>query len=192
MKKRLILLFLVILTGCSNPPAPKEKAATDDAHVKHKPSTVKPAANPWKTGSYAVKEGETEGRKFVRFVTEGVFSDSTKNNNYLYAEVIVNTANAGILLREMKKSNPAEKFSGPVLIKMTNSSGQELQMTSTRSWNKSGGILIERNNNDYSQFRIFLLQNNKGIVKVEIKDSGTKIYNFSINTDGFSDSFTSL
>jgi len=190
MFKRLTFLFLVILAGCSNPPAP-EKAVTNNAPAKPKTTTVKPVANPWTVNSFAPKEGETEGTKFVRFVTEGVFSDSTKNNNYLYAEVLVNKTSAGIFLRPLNKSNPAEKFSDPVQIKMTSSEGMELQMTSTRRWNSSGGILIEKNNNDYSQFRIFLLQN-KGKVSVEVKDSGTKIYNFSINTDGFSDSFTKL
>ena len=191
MLKRLIFLFLVILAGCSNPPAPKEKPVTNNSKAKPGASTVKPVANPWTISSFAPKEGETEGRKFVRFVTEGVFSDSIKNNNYLYAEVLVNKASAGIFLHELKKSSPAEKFSEPVQIKMTNSEGQELQMNSTRKWNSSGGILIEKNNNDYSQFRIFLLQS-KGPVTIEIKDSGTKIYHFSINADGFSDSFPKL
>jgi hypothetical protein len=191
MKKRLILLFLVILAGCSNPPAPEEKAVTKKINPKPRASTAKPVANPWTISSFAPKEGEKEGRKFVRFVTVGVFSDSIKNNNNLFAEVLVNKTSAGIFLHELKKSAPAEMFSEPVQIKMTNTSGEVLQMTSTRRWNSSGGILIEKNNNDYSQFRIFLMQN-KDILTIEIKDSGTKIYHFSINTEGFSDSFTKL
>ncbi len=91
----------------------------------------------------------------------------------------------------MKKANPAQKFSEPVQIIMTNFPGKELYMTSARRWNSSGGILIERKNNDYCQFRIFLLQI-EGTVTVEIKDSGTKIYNFDIITNGLSDSFTMI
>jgi hypothetical protein len=191
MLKRGTFLFLAILAGCSNPPAPKEINARTSSPVKSKASTTKTVANPWTISSFAPKEGETEGRKFVRFVTDCDFSDSTQKKGDLYAEVIVNKESAGILLHELKKSSTVQKFSVPVHIKMTNSSGQELQMNSTRRWNSSGGILIEKNNNDYSQFRIFLLQN-KGTVTIEIKDSGGKIYHFSINAAGFSDSFTKL
>jgi hypothetical protein len=191
MLKRVIFLFLVILAGCGNPNVPKEKNVRSASPVRSKTSANIPAANPWITGSFAPKEGETEGVKFVRYVTEGDFSDSTQNKSHLFAEIIFNKESAGIFLRELKKSNPAEKFTEPVQIKMTNSSGEELLMNSTKRWNSSGGILIERNNGDYSQFRIFLLQNN-GIITVEIKDSGTKIYHFSINAGGFSDSFTKL
>lgn len=189
MLKKGIFLIMVILSGCSNPPEPKNTNAT--SHAKPKTSSAKPKANPWAISSFAPREGEAEGKKFVRFVTEGDFSDSTQNNNHLYADIIVNTSSAGIFLHERKKANPAEKFNEPVQINMTNSLGQELKMNSTRRWNKSGGILIERNNNDYSQLRIFLLES-KGSVTVEIKDSKTKIYHFSINVDGFSDSFTRL
>lgn len=191
MLKRLVFLFIVILAGCSNPPAPKELNNSTASHVKSKAPYVKPVVNPWTISSFAPREGETEGIKFVRSVTEGDFSDSAKINNYLYAEVIVNTATAGIFLHEFKKTSPAQKFNEPVQIKMTNSAGEELHMNSTRRWNSSGGILIEKNNNDYSQFRIFLLQS-KGKVTVEIKDSGTKIYHFSMNAEGFSDSFAKL
>jgi hypothetical protein len=191
MMKRGLFLLLVILAACSNPTARKGINASTASPIKSKTSTIKPVANPWTISSFAPKQGETEGRKFVRFVTEGDFSDSTLKNSYLYADVIINTASAGIFLHEQKKFSPAEKFSEPVQIKMTNSSGQELQMNSTRSWNNSGGILIERNNNDYSQLRIFLMQS-KGTVMVEIKDSRTKIYHFSIVVDGFGESFTKL
>jgi hypothetical protein len=191
MLKRGLFITLVIFAGCSNPPARKEINSSTVSSVRSKASAVKPGSNPWTISSFAPKEGEKEGIKFVRFVTEGDFSDSVRNNSYLYAEVIVNKESAGIFLHERKKSSPAEKFSETVHIKMTNSSGQELQMNSSRRWNNSGGILIEKNNNDYSQFRIFLLQN-KGTITVEIKDSGNKIYHFSINADSFSDSFTRL
>jgi len=191
MLKRVIFLFLVILTGCSNPTPPKETNTKTSAPVKSKAHTIKSAVIPWTISSFAPKEGETQGTKFVRFVSDGDFSDSTQNKSYLYAEVIVNKESAGILLHELKKSSPIEKFSEPVQIKMTNSSGQELQMISTRRWNSAGGILIEKNNNDYSQFRIFLLQN-KGTITIEIKGSISKIYHFSINADSFSDSFLRL
>lgn len=191
MLKKVLFLLLIVLAGCSNPPSPAGKDVKTKSHVSNKVSAVKPETGFWTIKSFAPKEGETEGRKYVRFVTEGNFSDTTNIINYLYAEVLVDKQSAGIFLHESKKSNPVKKFSSPVQIKMTNPSGQELQMTSTRSWNSSGGILIERNNNDYSQFRIFILQST-GTVTVEIRDSESNIYHFSIYTDGLSDSFSKL
>ncbi|GEM_PF-2090200 len=192
MLKKVILIFLVILAGCGNPPASKEKAIKKDSHVRHKAVTVKPEANLWTINSFAPREGETEKRKYVRFETEGNFSDSTQTEGYVFAEVLIDKIHAGIFLHKLKKSNPPEKFEDSVHIKMTNSSGQELQMTSTRMWNSSGGILIERNNNDYSRLRIFLLQNT-GNVMVEVTDTGeNNNYHFNLNTDGFSDSFSKL
>jgi len=64
-------------------------------------------------------------------------------------------------------------------------------MTSSRGWNKSGGILIERNNNDYSQFRIFLLQSD-GVINVEIRDDSSRVYHFDINATGFIDAFSQI
>jgi hypothetical protein len=186
MLKKSLILITIIVAGCSNPPPPKEVA--EKPKIKKEVSAPKPPASLWSVNSFAAKEGDKEGRKYVKYVTNGNYSDSTQTNAYLYAEVFVDKQNGGIFLHELKKTNPAKKFPGPVQIKMTNSSGQELSMTSSRSWNKAGGILIERNNNDYSQFRIYLLQS-KGDINVEIRDSGTRQYHFTINTTGLSDSF---
>lgn len=186
MLKRLFIITLVIAAGCSNPPPPKEVAPKPK--VKKEVSAPKPAASLWAVNSFAAKEGDKEGRKYVKYATNGNYSDSTQKNAYLYAEVFVDKQNGGIFLHELKKSAPAKKFTSPVQVKMTNSSGQELNMTSSRSWNKSGGILIERNNNDYSQFRIYLLQS-KGDINVEILDSGSRQYHFTISTTGLSESF---
>ena len=191
MHKGTLLLFLVILAACNNKPAPKEIKVSTDFAVKPEVPAPKPAANPWTISSFPLKEGQTEERKFVRYSTEGVFSNSTHNNSYLYAEVIVDKIHAGIFLRKLKKSNPQEKLTEPVQIIMANSSGTELQMISNRRWNSAGGILIERNNSDYSRLRIFLLQNT-GIVTVEIRESDADIYNFTINLDGFSEAFSRL
>lgn len=191
MLKKLILLFPFILVCCSNPPAPKETIVKTDTNKKSKTTVVKAEPSYWKINSFAPKEGETEGRKYVKFATEGNFTDSTKTSKYLYAEVYVDKKNAGVFLHKLKKTNPSEKFSDPVQIKITNSSGVELHMTSSRRWNSSGGILIESNNNDYSQMRIFLLQNS-GTVMVDVSDSEDNTYHFNMNLNGFSDSFSKI
>jgi len=186
-----LFLFLVIITGCNNSPAPKETNVSTEVAVKPAAPAPRPAASPWSTGSFPMKEGETEARKFVKCSAEGVFTDSTHTNSYLYAEMLIDKIHAGIFLRKLRKTNPQEKLSEPVQIKMTSASGAELNMTSTRRWNSSGGIMIERNNNDYSQLRIFLLQNT-GIVTVEIRESDADVYYFGLNLDGFSDAFNKL
>lgn len=183
-------LFLALLISCSNPPAPKDNTVKTETHKKTKAPAARTEASYWKINSFTAKEGETEGRKYVKFATEGNFSDTTETNRYLYAEVYVDKKNAGIFLHKLRKTSPAEKFT-PVKIRVTNSSGMELQMNSSRRWNSSGGILIENNNNDYSQLRIFLLQNT-GIVTVDIKDSEECSYHFNMNLNGFSDSFSKL
>jgi hypothetical protein len=141
--------------------------------------------------TYPGKQGEQPARKYVKLETDGNFSNSTVSDDYLNADIIVDKVNAGILLHKSKKSNPSEKFTGPVHITMKNSAGNELKMTSSRGWNKSGGILIERNNNDYSQFRIFMLQS-EGVINVEILGDSSSVYHFDINAAGFTEAFSQI
>jgi hypothetical protein len=49
--------------------------------------------------------------------------------------------------------------------------------------------LIERINNDYSQFRIFMLQS-EGVINVEIRDVSSSVYHFYIKAAGFADAFS--
>jgi hypothetical protein len=184
------LLLSVFIAGCNNSPAPSEKPAKTDSS-KAKKIKAKPAANPWTINSFAPKQDDSSGRKYVRYVTEGNFTNNGSSNGYLYAELLVTKVSAGIFLHESQKSNPMEEFKGPVHITMKNTEGTELQLTSGRGWNKSGGILIEKNNNDYSQFRIFMLQST-GIISVEITDADSTSYHFKINADGFSAAFSAI
>jgi hypothetical protein len=190
MIRKIIFPLFLFLVSCNspNPPANNVKAKS---HSKPKAVTPKPSPSPWIVKSYVDAKGEPTSRKYLRFDADGTFSNSTLSNNYLHAAFLVNKDNAGILLHQFKKSNPAEKFTGMVRIKMKNSSGKELELTSSRGWNKSGGILIEQNNNDYSQFRIFLMQS-EGAINVEIHDDSSSVYHFDINAAGFGDSLSQL
>ncbi len=190
MIKKILFPLFVFLIACTNTPAPPKKAVKKESPVRHK-TVTRTSPNPWSVRSYAPKPGESEGRKYVRYDADGNFSDTTRSGDYLHAVIFVDKINAGIFLHESKKSSPVEKFSGPVHIKLTNSDGKELRMTSTRGWNKSGGILIERNNSDYSQFRIFLLQST-GPVNVVIHDNDSSVFHFDINASGFSDAFNRI
>lgn len=145
-----------------------------------------PEAGPWIVKNYVGANGESTERKYVRLDTDGTYSNSAVSNDYLHAVILVNKNNAGILLHQAKRSNPAEKFTGPVRIKMKNSAGNELELTSNRGWNKSGGIMIEQNNNSYSQFRIFMLQS-EGVINFEIYGDSSSVYNFNIKSTGFGD-----
>jgi hypothetical protein len=171
----------MILVSCSSPNAPANKAK-HKSHSKNKSVAPNPMPGTWKIMTYPGAQNDQTARKYVKCETDGNFTNSTMSNDYL---------NAGILLRKSKKSNPAEKFTGPVHITMQNSAGNELELTSTRGWNKSVGILIERNNNDYSQFRIFMQQSD-GVINVEILDDSSFVYHFDINAAGFSDAFNQI
>jgi hypothetical protein len=190
MIRKILFPLLLIAVSCSSP-NPHAKAVKTRPHARHKSVVAKPRSSPWIIKSYSDAQGETTGRKYISFETNGKFSSSTTSDDYLNAVVIVDKVNAGILLHEFKKSGPAEKFVDPVKIKMKNSDGKELNLTSSRGWNKSGGILIERNNNDYSQFRIFMLQSD-GIINVEILGDSSSVYHFDIDAAGFGDAFSQI
>jgi hypothetical protein len=189
IKKILFPLFLFLI--CCTSPNPTANPVKSKSHSKNRSVASKPSPGPWNIRTYPGAQGEQATRKYVMLEADGKFSNSTVSDNYLNADIIVDKMNAGILLHQSKKSNPAEKFTGPVHIKMKNSAGNELDLTSSRSWNKSGGILIERNNNDYSQFRIFMLQS-EGMINVEIRDDSSSVYNFNINPSGFADAFSQI
>ncbi len=189
IRKLLFPLFLFLV--CCNSPEPPAGNVKPKSSAKPKPAAPKPAPNPWVVKNYTDANGNTTDRRYARFDAEGTFLDSAVANDYLSVMIMLNKENAGILLRKSKKSNPVEKHSGAVRIKMKNSAGNELEMISSRGWNKSGGILIEQNNNDYSQFRIFMMQS-EGLINVEILGGSSSVYQFNINAYGFSDALSQI
>lgn len=190
MLKKFLIPLLLLLIGCNAPKAPEAPVKTRKK-VKAKTEAPKPAPSPWKVLSYPGAQGDQAPKKYIKLEADGTFSNSTVSNGYLNADIVADKANAGILLHLLKKSAPSVKFTGPVNIKMKNSAGNELEMTSTRPWNKAGGILIERNNNDYSRFRIFMLES-EGTVNVVIRDETAAEYRFDLQATGFGDSFSQI
>jgi len=187
MLKRILMLLLVIVTACHSP-NPAANTAKPKSGAKQKPAAARPAPGPWNVLAYPGAQGDQAPKKYVRAEIDGSFSKSGSSGNYLNADIIIDKVNAGILLHPLKKSSPSMKFPGPVHINLKNAAGDELELTSSRGWNKSGGIMIERNNNDYSRFRIFMLQS-EGSVNFEIRDDSSSVYKFNVNTNGFSDAF---
>jgi hypothetical protein len=185
MTKRFLFFLFLFLVSCTAPPPPANTVKPKPSS-KSRPVAPVPETGPWIIKTYIDAKGESTEKKYVRLDADGTFSNSTVSNDYLHAIILVNKNNAGILLHQFKKSNPAEKFTGPVRINMKNSAGGELDLTASRGWNKSGGIMIEQNNNNYSQFRIFLLQS-EGVINVEIQGDSSSVYNFDIKATGFSD-----
>jgi hypothetical protein len=190
MINKILLPLLLILVSCSSP-NPPVNTVKHKSHSKHKSAASKPSPGPWNVMTYPGAQSEQAVKKYVKLETDGTFSNSTVSDDYLNADIIVDKVNAGILLHKSKKSSPSEKFTGPVHMKMKNSAGNELELTSSRGWNKSGGILIERNNNDYSRFRIFMLQS-EGVINVEMHADSSSVYQFDINTAGFADAFSQI
>jgi hypothetical protein len=190
MIKKILSLLLFFLISCSSP-NPPANTVKPKSHSKNKSVASKPLPSTWRVLTYPGAQGDQTARKYIKCETDGNFSNQTVSNSYMNADIIVDKVNAGILLHKSKKTNPSEKFTGPVRITMKNSAGNELEITSSRGWNKSGGILIERNNNDYSNFRIFMLQSD-GVINIEIRDDSSSVYQFEINGAGFSDAFSQI
>jgi len=190
MIKKILPLLLIFLVSCSSPKPPVNNAKPKSKTI-NKSAAPKPSPGNWDITTYSGSQSETSARKYLKFDANGSFSNSTVKNNYLNAVIIIDKVNAGILLHQSKKSSPAEKFNGPVHISMKNRDGNKLELTSSRGWNKSGGIMIERNNNDYSQFRIFMLQND-GPIDVEIHGDSSSLYHFEITAAGFTEAFSQI
>lgn len=187
---RAVFILLLIFTACSSPEPPSGNVKPKVAS-RPKAVTPKTVPSPWVVKNYVDAGGTASARKYARFDTDGTFSDSTSTNGYMHSVILLNKENAGILLSLNNKTTPAKKFSGQVTIKLKNSAGRELEMISSRGWNKSGGILIEQKNNDYSQFRIFMLQS-EGIVNVDIRDGSSSAYKFNMVATGFGESLSQL
>ena len=190
MIRKIIIPLFLIMISCNSPVPPADTAKPEPAS---KPGPVKPEPkpNPWIIGNYVDAGGEPTNRKYARLDATGTFSDLTLSDANLHVVILLNKGNAGILLHELKKSNPAEKFTGQVLIKMKNPDGDEIELTSSRGWNKAGGILIEQNNNDYSRFRIFMLQSS-GVINAEVYGDSSSVYRFDINAAGFGDALSQI
>lgn len=151
----------------------------------------------WEIRTFVNEYGEKTEEKYIETKTDGTFSNSATSNSYLRTEIILTKKAAGIFLHEYKESSAPVKFIGSSRVKMKNNNNEEIEIFSGRSWNQTGGILIDNNNHtqgnesDYSKFLRFLKKSN-GEIKFVIYDKYSSVYRFSVDMGGFEEEFSKL
>lgn len=152
----------------------------------------------WRLENFKDEYGDPTNKKYVSTLIRGTFSNSVTADADLWVTLLVTKESAGILLHEYDLSRPAEKFSNVARIKLKNSTGKELQLSSGHSWNQRGGILIQNftmvkgaESYDFSNFKNFLMKAD-GKIKCIIYDTYSSAYRFDIDVTGFQDVFNKL
>lgn len=202
-----ILICLVISFSCTQSPkmTKEDRAkiiadsilkAKNDSILKFKQDSISKVIEarkayerrPWKIGEFVDKFGDPSGRKFIKTITTGSFSNSAATNEFLSVDLTITTRNAGLFLHEYSPDRQAEKFIGDGNVLMKNESGDKIEIKTDGDWNQQGGILISSGYNKLLNF----LKKSSGTVAVIVYDEYSSKYSFSIKMDGFNDEFKLL
>lgn len=197
MKTFPLYVMLVAIISCASPASEKayeQLKAKNDSIEKAIAVRLAEENKPWKLNTFVDDFGDKTGKKFIETKTEGLFSNSATSGSPLYVKIILEKAAAGIFLYEYSADNPAVKFIGTGTIKLKNSIGETLTLTSTSEWNQRGGIALH--NDSYEGYPVAKLREfikkSAGEIKVVIKDEYSSIYSFSIDVTGFTEEYEKL
>jgi hypothetical protein len=149
--------------------------------------TTTTASAKWTQGCFVDEFGDKTAKKFIKFETKGIFSNSATQDSPCGVKILVsNIGNVGIFLYEYD-SNPPAYFIGDGRVLIKNSKGDLFEECSISKWSQGGGISLGIN----YDFLLFL-KISVGEVKVAIYDEYSSQYHFTINANGFARALTTL
>ena len=146
----------------------------------------------WEIGTFVDDFGDPTDRKFIKHFSVGDYSNSAVIGRTLCAKIYVTKTAIGIILIE-DCSRPYEKFIGCGTIKLKNSEGQRLELTSCREWSHEGGLHLSDSKSypDYTKFKKFIMKS-KDDIRVVITDRYSSTYKFSFSANGFNKQFAAI
>lgn len=143
----------------------------------------------WKHGNFVDEFGDTDKEKFLRHDASGVFSNNATTDSCLNVSITFSSkGDIGIFLHEYC-SGPGEVLIGGGVMKLKNSNNETINVRLPDKWNNSGGMTVDKK--DVPKLVSFI-KKSSGYIKCVVNDEYTSVYNFKINSEGFTAEYKAM